>query len=150
MLMPLIALSFAGAAGDSTLISIGPNLDMAGIAASDARVSVVRTRQARALRVETGHAQPWPGITVRAPEGRWDLTRHTHVALELANAGSNAVTVFCRVDNPGADGVKNCVTGNLTLQPGSSGKLSVALPRNMWASETPKLFGMRGYPNSGG
>ena len=57
-----------------------------------------------ALRVASGHQQSWPGVTLPAPGGRWDLSAYGQVLLEVKNVGTNQVTVSCRVDNPGADG----------------------------------------------
>ena len=94
MLVPLIALSVAAGTGDTALVRPRPDFDMSAISASDARLSVVQRGRSHALRVATGHAQPWPGITIRAAGGRWDLTRHTHVSVQLHNPGPNPVQVF--------------------------------------------------------
>ncbi|HXJ57167.1 MAG TPA: beta-agarase [Verrucomicrobiae bacterium] len=50
------------------------------------------------------------------------------------------------MDNPGADGTKNCVTDSLALGPDQSGVLKVALKRTSDGKLGGKLFGMRGYP----
>jgi len=60
--------------------------------------------------------------------------------------GTNKVKVALRVDNPGADGVKNCVSGHLELEPGASGTLTQVLTRKLTTPPPVKLFGMRGYP----
>jgi hypothetical protein len=91
------------------------------------------------LRVATGHREPWPGITIRAPEGRWDLSAFTEVLLDVKNVGQDSIEVNLRVDNPGADGVKHCLTARASLDPGQCKTLSVALACK-------PLFGMRGYP----
>ncbi len=62
----------------------------------------------------------------------------------LRNTGTNEVRVSCRVDNPAADGTKNCVMDSLVLAAGKTGTLMVALER------AGKLFGMRGYPATPG
>lgn len=113
---------------------------------------VVQTQDARvanvngSVQVATGHQQPWPGITLHPEQGRWDLSKFSQLTVELRNAGSKALTVNCRVDNPGADGVKNCVNGSLELKPGASGTLKVDLKRGGDDKLGGKLFGMRGYP----
>ena len=70
--------------------------------------------------------------------------------MELKNAGTNAVTVFCRVDNPGADGTQHCLTGSLNLNPGQPGTLKVPLKGTGEDTLGGKLFGMRGYPTGPG
>ena len=102
------------------------------------------------LRVTTGTEKPWPGVTLVAPAGKWDLTAFGQVSVALKNAGANKVTVNCRVDNPGADGTKNCVTGSLSLNPGETGTLRVPLKRSAEGKLGGKLFGMRGYPHAPG
>lgn len=112
------------------------------ISATDAQV----TADGMALRVVTGHQQPWPGIRIPAPDGHWDLSAHTEVAVSVENIGTNPATVFCRVDNPGADGIKHCVTGSASLEPGQSDTLTVPLNRESGSTLDGKLFGMRGHP----
>ncbi|MCX8155058.1 MAG: beta-galactosidase [Verrucomicrobiae bacterium] len=101
----------------------------------------------RALGVETGVKHPYPGITLKAPQERWDLRRYRTVEVEVKNAGTQAVTLNCRVDNPGADGRQNCANGSLRLEPGAAGVLAVPLSTTPWRlSEPLPLIGMRGAP----
>ena len=95
----------------------------------------------------TGHGQSWPGITVR-PAGMevWDLSANAWVTVDLENTGTNKVTVYCRVDNVGADGREHCVTGSLSLDAGQRGTLRTELRRTHSDTLGGKLFGMRGYP----
>lgn len=116
------------------------------ISTQDAVISEIKTASGRALRVDTGQIHPWPGITLRAPNEHWNLANHGQVAVTLRNTGTNEVRVSCRVDNPGADGVKNCVTDGLALAPGRTGTLKMALKRASNGTLDGKLFGMRGYP----
>jgi hypothetical protein len=102
------------------------------------------------LRINTGHSQSWPGVTLPAAAGRWDLSPYAAVWLRVKNTGTNPVTVFCRVDNPGADGTKHCVTDSLVLKLGQANTLKVQLPHEAGSALDGKLFGMRGYPVTGG
>ena len=120
--------------------------NLKNIATQDATISEATTASGRALRVVTGLLQQWPGITLRAPDGHWDLSNHGQLAVTLRNTGTNELRVSCRVDNPGADGTKNCVTDTLALAPGRGGTLKVALKRDSDSELGGKLFGMRGYP----
>ena len=89
----------------------------------------IATPREGSLKVETHHAENWPGVTLKAPSGHWDLAGFSYVAVDLKNVGSEGVTVHCRVDNPGADGVKNCLNGSIALQPGEQRTLQVPLIR---------------------
>lgn len=114
------------------------------VVTNDARVTLSRPGR---LRVETGHEDRWPGITLKAPKGKWDLSKYEYVSLQVTNISDEAVTVHCRVDNPGADGNKNCVTDNVTLSGRHKGALAVRLLPTPWRlSEPLELIGMRGYP----
>lgn len=118
--------------------------DASLVVTTDAR-TVLQPQQA--LTVETSTNHPYPGITLKAPQGHWDLSRYRAVEVSLKNNGAEAVTINCRVDNPGADGRKNCVNGSLRLEPGASGVLTVALSATPWRlSEPLELIGMRGAP----
>ena len=118
------------------------------ISSTDARVE---RAAGGVLRVRTGHEKPWPGIAIGAPDGRWDLSAKRAISIPVTNTGPGAVTVSCRVDNDGADGVKNCVTGSLKLEPGASGLLNVALHSTPWRLSGPtNLIGMRGNPEFNG
>jgi hypothetical protein len=135
-------------AADQVLFDFGRDFDLSQVVTSDARVA--RSPSGPGLRVVTGHQQSWPGITWRAPGARIDLSAFGHVALDLKNVGQAKVTVHGRVDNPGADGTKNCVTGTLALEPGQSGTLQVPLKRSAESRLEGTLFGMRGYPHAPG
>jgi hypothetical protein len=133
-------------AEDQILFDFTRGLNVSKIAATDATVSAIESGANASLRVATGHSQPWPGITLPAPGGQWDLSAYAQVALTLSNIGTNPVTVFCRVDNTGADGTDHCVTHSLAVPPGQTDSLLVPLTRTADDKLGGKLFGMRGYP----
>jgi hypothetical protein len=89
------------------------SFDLSRITTNDAKA----TTKNDTLRIETGTKQNWPGVTIKAPAGRWDLSKYEYIKLDIKNTEAKPVTVFCRVDNPGADGRKNCVTDNPTTLP---------------------------------
>ena len=134
----------ADTAGD--VVIFDRQFDIRSITTQDATISQANKATGRALKVITGRRQQWPGITLRAPGGHWDLSARGDVAVTLHNTGTNEVRINCRVDNPGADGTKNCVTDSLALAPGKSGTLKVALKRASDGRLGGKLFGMRGCP----
>ncbi len=140
----------AAPAADQILFDFTAQADLTQIAANDARVSAAEAGAGTGVRVETGHQAPWPGVTLRAPEGHWDLSPFAQIATAIKNAGTSPITVFCRVDNPGADGTEHCVTDSLNLRPGQTGTLRVPLKRTGEDKLDGKLFGMRGYPAAPG
>jgi hypothetical protein len=132
------------------LFDFGTGADLSGITTTDARMAVVPTGAASVLRVMTGHQQPWPGVTLRAPAGRWDLSAFGRIEVSVANTGPLPVTLYCRVDNAGADGTNHCVTDSLAVAPGQSGLLAVVVQRTTGSTLDGRLFGMRGYPATAG
>lgn len=101
------------------------------------------------LRLQTKAGATWPGMTLRSPDGVWDLSAREEISVPLRNTGSHPITVVCRAENPGQEGQKQTVQGFLRLDPGASGDLIVKLTRT---GDTlgGRLFGMKGYPGSGG
>jgi hypothetical protein len=129
------------------LFDFGAGFDIASVQTSDAAVKLA----GNALQVQTGHAAPWPGITLKAPQGKWDLSGLMQVSMSVKNTGDKPVTVNCRVDNPGADGTKNCITDSITVEPGKSKTLAVKLSSTPWVlSAKLELVGMRGFPERQG
>jgi hypothetical protein len=143
-----LAVLFAAAvAGRSDQIVFDPGqFDPAKAILSDAAAKIVTVGTSASLEISTGHQQTWPGVTLPAPGGKWDLSAASDLAVDLRNAGVRSVTVSCRVDNPGADGTLHCITGSLELGPGQTGTLKVPLARTSDEKLAGKLFGLRGYP----
>jgi len=130
-------------ASEQVLFEFGGDFDIGSVVTSDAKV----TRVSAGLRIETSHEKPWPGITLKVPDDKWDLSGYEYICVDIKNAADQAVTVSCRVDNPGADGSKNCVTDSITLASREQGTLTVNIFPVPWKlSEPLELVGMRGYP----
>ena len=144
-LVVLVAASAVVRGADATvLFDFGSGFDVGSVARNDAKASLTA---GGALRVETGRAEQWPGVTLKAPGGKWDLARCEYVSLDVKNLGDKFLTLSCRIDNPGADGSKNCVTDSMTLDAKAAGTLVVRLaPGALVLSEPLELIGMRGYP----
>lgn len=152
-LRPVAGFAFVGsilavaAAGDERmLLDFRPPFHADAIERTDANVRLVANDSTTALRVETGSSQKWPGIALSAPQGRWDLSSFAYVETVVRNVGTNHVTVNCRVDNPGADGTRHCVTGSADIEPGKARTVRVPLWRTSGDTLGGKLFAMRGYP----
>ncbi len=134
-------------AASIVLFDFGAGFDVASVQTSDATVKLADN----ALQVQTGHAGLWPGITLNAPQGKWDLSGLTQVTVTLRNPDNKAFTLYCRVDNPGSDGTKNCITDNITVEPGKTRTLIVKLHNTPWVLSAPLEFvGMRGFPEHQG
>jgi hypothetical protein len=139
-----IQLSGAEQAHSLVLLDFGGRFDVGSVITSDARVAPAG---AGGLRIETGHKERWPGITLKAPAGKWDLSKYEYVCVDVKNVGAESVTVSCRVDNPGADGNKNCVSDNIALAGGKEGTLTVRIFPVPWKLSKPlELVGMRAAP----
>ena len=65
-------------------------------------IASIQTTDSGAVRVVTGHKHQWPGVTIVAPDGHWDLSRFGFVEGALKKSGAQALRVACRVDNDGA------------------------------------------------
>lgn len=115
------------------------------VTATDAEVSQVSPNE-RALRVRTGTEKPWPGITFKPTTRPWDLSRFGTVEVRLRNLSPIELTIFCRVDNDGADGTAHCLNGSARIGSGKTATLQVLLKRTSEDNLGGKLFGMRGYP----
>lgn len=140
--LTLCGYSTMGTSAEQALFQFDNNFDVAAVETRDVQLS----RHDAALRLDTGHNVDWPGITLKAPGGRFDLSPFGYLAIDVRNTGSDSVEVSCRVDNPGADGVKNCITEHVGLKPGEQKILKVPLTGKMPETLRAKLFGMRGYP----
>ena len=134
------------------LLDFERSFDIATVVVTDAEISL---SPALGLRIQTHpfdpaqgrHKELWPGIALKAPAGKWDLSKYEYVSIDIKNLGDQPVTAYCRLDNPGADGEKNCVTDSITLKPQMTGKLTVNVFPAPWRLSGPiELVGMRGAP----
>ncbi|MHC4564466.1 MAG: beta-galactosidase [Planctomycetota bacterium] len=126
------------------LFDFAESFDIGSVLTSDAAATLSR---AGALRIETGHEKKWPGITLKAAKGKWDLSNYEYVSIGVTNMSDESIAVYCRLDNPGADGSKNCVTDSIKLTGRQKGTLTVRLLPTPWKlSEPMELIGMRGAP----
>ena len=142
----MLALPLTGVAAvaENVLFDFGPAFDLKGVRSTDVRLAPVRDGARRALRIDSFHNDPWPGVTLKAPKDHWDLSAFSSILVDVRNVGNNPVNVHCRVDNPGADGTNDCVTRSIALEPGQAGTLRVEMVRK--SPPGISLFGMNGFP----
>ncbi|NQU43647.1 beta-galactosidase, partial [bacterium] len=128
-----------------SLIRFDRNFDAEALPARDVKPSLVK--KGPWLRLESGHSVDWPGVTFKGPEGGWDLSNFREIGFPVRNVGANRVEVVLRVDNPGADGVQNCVTSSVELEAGDATTMTVVLTSSGTAIHPPqKIIGMKGSP----
>jgi len=146
---PLLLLVSAARASH-LLADFVPGYALSGVEARDVRLTLVAPAASRpgALRIASGHADHWPGITLKPATGVWDLSAAGEVALDVFNPTDRPVNLGLRVDNPGGDGSKNCVQEVFTLDAGE--RKTVAAPLRRKVPEALGLFGMNGYPGGAG
>ncbi len=130
-----------------TLVDFGAGFDVDAVEVRDARIGLTVDRGVSRLEIRTGHAIPWPGITLK-PEGKaWDVSGYQQVLMDVTNTGDGTAAVGMRVDNPGADGVRNCVSLIRELAPGESQTFIANLVTTPWVFDEPlELVGMRAAP----
>lgn len=139
--------SFLGdARAEKLLVDFGPGFDLKAVEAKDAKITLATGQDGPGLRIATGHKEQWPGITLKAPGGRWDLSAFDRLTMEIKNVGANPVEVHLRIDSPIAGGSREWTDDSLRLQPGEAKTLSAVLKRKLPAVLEAKLFGMRGNP----
>jgi len=149
--IPAVLSGATEAVDSQILFDFGKGFDIARVETQDSTVVLTGGVAHPALYIKTGHTNPWPGVTLKAPQGKWDLSSREHVFLVLRNIGNQAVTINCRVDNPGADGSANCVTASMSLHPKTTETLIVRLsPTCVRLSEPLNLIGMRRAPGERG
>ena len=57
----------------------------------DATVNFGKGIAGRSLRIRTGTEEQWPGITLEAPQGKWDLSRFLYLGLDVKNCGTKTI-----------------------------------------------------------
>lgn len=127
-----------------TLLDFGPDFDLTTVQKSHADVALTADGT---LCIRTGHDGPWPGVTLKAPDGKWDLSTYEAIRLDVKNPTDKEITVNCRVDNPGANGIDHCVTDRITVVPKSTATLTIRIFPVPWKLDAPlDLVGMRAAP----
>ncbi|MEK7396049.1 MAG: hypothetical protein AAB116_03835, partial [Candidatus Poribacteria bacterium] len=132
--------------GEQTLIDLNRDFGISIVKTSDAKVALISDKDGYSLLVSTGHKERWPGITIKNPEKYHDLSGFQYVAMDVKNVGTGNITVNWRIDNPNADGIKNCITNSISVAPNEKKTLKAKLPRKLPDWLAPKMFGMRGFP----
>jgi hypothetical protein len=97
-----------------------------------------------AIRVTAPDNGNWPGVLLKAPNGKWDLSAYEYVSVDIHNIDNHEIEVFVRVDNPGATGMENCISERTSVQPDQ--RVTMTIPLKRISNSAIKLSGMIGYP----
>lgn len=79
-------------------------------------------------------SEKWPSFSIFPAGKSWDLKNFESVQMQMTNTGQTAAQFGMRVDNPGADGQKNCNTENITLKPGETQTIKVTFGKS-WGNK---------------
>ena len=142
----------ANATAAATATNIGTNgslisfagYDVSSMNTATTSATLAGTADVPALRVTTKANTFWPGVRIPAPGGDWDLSAFEYISMDVRNVDKHDMDVFLRVDNPGADGSKNCIVERIGILPDQRVTLNLVIKRA--TTSTIKLFGMIGYP----
>ena len=117
----MLSLSCALALAFAQLPSARTLFDFSGESALDrvrAQDVVLSPSPEGGARLVMGNDSPWPGISLTPPESAWDLSNYARIEVRARNVGPKALSLLCRVDNPGGDGATNSWTTRATIAPG--------------------------------
>lgn len=140
----LVLAALLALGGDEVLFDFEKPLESGRWSTWDARAEFAEG----SLRLRTGGREAWPGVTLKAPGGKWDLSRFGRVTARVANRGTARIVVGLRVDNEGADGRRHCVFGELALPPGGRGTVAAAFRIRVPAPPGFEATGMHGGPGN--
>ena len=110
------------------------------------RFAEARVTERGTLRIRLKPGTEWPEVCLRAPDGKWDVSRFGYLNMRVSNVGPAAAGMGWRIDNKGADGSRNCLQVFGNVVPGQSYEYIVPIVRGTSDGLKVKMFGMRGYP----
>jgi len=127
-----------------TLVDLAQPLAKGSVVATDAEFS----QKDGTLQVRTGHSAERPGVMIKGPDGRWDLTAFTELETTIKNPGRHSLTVHLAVDNPDSDRAarQNCCIESVTIPAGQVAAVKLNLRKRLPKSLQDKLRGLRGCP----
>lgn len=98
-------------------------------ASAGVTASAVTAEHGVVLRMEVSPGEGARSVTLKAPDGCWDVSDHLYVAVDLRNAGSDETILSVEVNSQGADawGNRNDVT--TVLLPGERKTLKALIVR---------------------
>ena len=95
------------------------------MATRDASARVVEVDGGHAVEVQLGNNHAWPHVRFN---GRWDLSRHTHLLADLTNLSDESIRLSSKVTYHGGPQKEN-VGEKISLEPGETATMRIALSR---------------------
>lgn len=97
------------------------------ITARQAQATIEKTDNNSALVISTEDKADYPTVRIEPVAGNWDIRGYESVTAEVRNPQDVPIRVLLSVNNPNADGVKNCNVASVSLGARESGTLTVPL-----------------------
>ena len=128
-----IAVAAEKAAGPRVLVDFE---DAAAVKLQPAQAKAERVAAdgGHALQITTEAAASWPGVLIEPRAGKWDLGDFDAVEMDVRNPQDVAVRVLLSINNPGADGQRNCNAESVNVP--ARGKAVLSVPFGSWHGET--------------
>lgn len=104
------------------------------LTAGEAEATRIAHDGGHVLQITTDAKASWPGVEIAPRQGQWDLTGFDAVELDIRNPQDTSVRILLSVNNPGADGAKNCNVESINVPAGKQATLTV--PFGMWHGES--------------
>lgn len=136
----------SGRSGGAALIGFDTASARRHVETTSALVAV----EAGELRVTGKDGSGAVRVTVRAPEGRWDVSRHKRLTMDVTNRSDRPLRLECELISPTAVYKKRALSRALELEPGARGALEVPLPILVTYGKDGKIIewkGMRTAPS---
>ena len=130
-----------------TLFDFEEGFELQSIYTHDAKASLVDEKGSRKLVVKTGMRSGAPGVTIKRPQGSWDLNPYFHVKMDITNAGEHPAEIIFKVGNP-EDGMEAWqMEIRFGLAPGQTKTVADDIATTPWRfSEPLELLAMRAAP----
>jgi len=139
--------AFAEMKKSMTLVDFGDGFEIERVDTSDVVIELVETDAGQGLQIVSGHNVAWPGVTFKPDGDRWDVSGYRQVKVDVSNDGESMMNVGFRIDNPGADGYRNCLQVVEPLHPGQTRTITANLSVTSSVVYPPvEIVGMRGKP----
>ncbi|WP_017445612.1 beta-galactosidase [Gayadomonas joobiniege] len=130
-----------------TLFNFEQGFDLSSVITNDAKAKLLNKNGSTQLLVETGIRSGAPGVTIKRPQGSWDLNNYYHVKMDITNAGEHPARIIFKVGDP-ADGMEAWqMEIRFDLAPGETKTVSDDIITTPWRFTKPlNLKAMRAAP----
>ncbi|MBU2887725.1 beta-galactosidase [Gilvimarinus agarilyticus] len=136
------------AVADSVMLfDFEKGFDIESLQVDDAKVSLIENQGSRLLQLETGIRSGAPGVTIKKPDGGWDLNNYYHVKMDITNAGNYPARIIFKVGDPEDSMQAWQMEIRFELAPGETKTVSDDIITTPWRFTEPlNLLAMRAAP----